>query len=541
MRKSVNDLNFKSYIDAMAAICEGDTVRLYDDSFVVARLTRGRSTDLNPSPEFCRVTDDGDLNNVYSEEIEWRDGSFTLIKQANKREFKKLMNEGTIRMGNTIRINDAYRPSHYGANRSNDHDAISPGQYGEVTGVDAAGKITCKVDSAYNAVEILEDHLEVIDWDCESIHRRAQREAGFKYEKDHVHSWTLKWEETYRECPCGATQWKLDCWTGYSWRSKTPRAILVERPDLKRPESFIEPVPFTEFTPPFRRRFQDILPNRVLNQSIELVGLGGIGSFVALSLVKMGFTSVRMYDFDIVSEENMGTQLFGRHHVGCYKASAMAEILGALSHTDATIPTARNSAFCRDFCRPGSRIVISCVDSMKARTDVYKVAHWAGMGYLIDARMGAENALMYVTNLHSRLDRASYEKTLYSDSEADQEVCTAKATVYTGSMLAGHIVKAVKDVLVGNQNYARITHWNIADNTVKCHTIAEAKQRWADLEEKRRVKEQAERVRRNEDALRWTMDIRPHPDWAPALEHAADSLRYSTATVALDEPPIIEF
>lgn len=525
-RKKATDITFKSWRDAMAYVCVGDTVRLNDTSFVVSGFSRCYSDNYS-SPQFVV---EGRYGNTSVEYYMWHEGQAEVVAQANKREFKKLMSEQVIRMGNTIRVNEAYRAALYGNDRGQDHDVVAPGQYGEVTGVDQNGQVTVKVDSAFNAIFLNREHFDVIDWDNESAHRRRQRDAGFAYEKDHVHTWTLKWEETFRECPCGATQWRLECWTGYAWRSKTPRAILVDRPDLTRPEGFLEPIPFVEWTPAYRRRFQDILPNRLLNVAIDVVGLGGIGSFLAVSLAKMGFNNLGLYDFDVVTEENMGTQVYGRGHLGQYKANAIADVIRYMSHVDGAVPACYRMPYDRNSYRAGARIVISAVDSMEARKQVYNTVLYSQSQHLIDVRMGAENALMYVVNMFSRDDRMSYQKTLYSDEAADQEVCTAKATVYTGSMIAGQACKAVKDILTNNPNYARVTHWNIAANTMKCHTLAEAKARWDAVARKKAAVREAQRL----EMSRSLSGIRPQSYADMMNHHQADSMRYTSMSIPSD-------
>ncbi len=82
---------------------------------------------------------------------------------------------------------------------------------------------------------------------------------------------------------------------------------------------------------------------------------------------------------------------------------------------------------------------------------------------IIDPRMGGEAALLYVMNPMDGEDIRAYEKTLYSDAEAMPERCTAKATIYCANLLAGLVVKSVKDILTGNP-YTRIAQWDIAAN-----------------------------------------------------------------------------
>ena len=83
--------------------------------------------------------------------------------------------------------------------------------------------------------------------------------------------------------------------------------------------------------------------------------------------------------------------------------------------------------------------------------------------YIIDPRMGAETALLYVMSPMNSKDIESYEKTLYTDDNAVQERCTAKSTIYTANLLAGLVCKAVKDIVTDNP-FTRTTQWDIGKN-----------------------------------------------------------------------------
>jgi len=88
---------------------------------------------------------------------------------------------------------------------------------------------------------------------------------------------------------------------------------------------------------------------------------------------------------------------------------------------------------------------------------------------VIDPRMGAETSLLYIMNPKEANDVKSYEKTLYSDANAVQERCTAKATIYTANLLAGQVCKGVKDLACGTP-YTRLSQWDIGKNHVQMWT-----------------------------------------------------------------------
>lgn len=202
----------------------------------------------------------------------------------------------------------------------------------------------------------------------------------------------------------------------------------------------------------------DIISESKLNQRITVIGAGAIGSFVVLSLVKMGFSNVIVYDFDEVSVENMNCQWYRFSDIGKKKVEALRDLI--YDFTKETIEIAAE----KYIAQPLEGIVISSVDSMSVRRNIWEqVAKNLGVSWFIDPRMASEYALNYVMNPHDSKDRITYEKTLYSDRDAISEPCTRKATMYTATMIAGHVAKAVKDVVM-QQDYARVTQWDIEKN-----------------------------------------------------------------------------
>jgi len=114
-----------------------------------------------------------------------------------------------------------------------------------------------------------------------------------------------------------------------------------------------------------------------------------------------------------------------------------------------------------------------CVDSMKVRRLAWENHKEVAFStkLIIDARMGAEVALAYAMKPVNEKDIISYEKTLYSDEDAEEERCTAKATVYCVLAISSHIVKIVKDFTVHpEQKYTRVCQWSIKENKQECYS-----------------------------------------------------------------------
>lgn len=210
----------------------------------------------------------------------------------------------------------------------------------------------------------------------------------------------------------------------------------------------------------------DLIPLDKLTTPITVIGAGAIGSFVALALVKMGFENLTVFDFDDVSIENMNCQWYRFDDIGKPKVSALRELIYAFTRSNIT---SRHEKFigAEQQVAVLGEIVITAVDSMEVRKTIWAYCKDNGkVFWYIDPRMAAEYALSFVIDPNDTTDIKAYEKTLYTDENAVSERCTAKATMYTATMIAGYVAKHVKDVVTGNK-YARVTHWDIATNNLQ--------------------------------------------------------------------------
>ena len=213
-----------------------------------------------------------------------------------------------------------------------------------------------------------------------------------------------------------------------------------------------------QFQQEFITRHRDLISGDALTKKIIIVGAGAIGSFVTLSLAKMGFTNLHVYDFDTVEPENIGAQFFPVPEIGNKKVAALRNMVELF--TGITIH-AYDAKVTPETTIDGD-IVIAAVDNMEVRKMLFEIA---ACYTFIDPRMGAEYATMSVVDMKDRGQRENYKKTLFTDGEAVQERCTAKTTIYTVLLIAGQVVKAVKDTLTEKTPIQNMD-WNIRENAM---------------------------------------------------------------------------
>jgi len=189
----------------------------------------------------------------------------------------------------------------------------------------------------------------------------------------------------------------------------------------------------------------DLVKPEALESPIHLVGCGGIGSFAALALAKLGCANLHLYDDDRVEEHNLPNQLFRTTDIGRFKVEALAEILEAFTGLPARGHPRRLD---------GERlqgIVVSGVDSMAARKTLWvkSVRHRASIPLYLDGRLGAEVCRLYTIRPADPDDVRCYERNLYEDSQAVPFSCTAGAIIYTGFAMASLMADQVKKFATG--------------------------------------------------------------------------------------------
>lgn len=69
----------------------------------------------------------------------------------------------------------------------------------------------------------------------------------------------------------------------------------------------------------------------ITGKKVGIIGLGGLGSNIAMMLARAGVTAFRLADFDTVSLENLNRQHYFPGHIGQAKTDALSAQMKALS------------------------------------------------------------------------------------------------------------------------------------------------------------------------------------------------------------------
>ena len=177
----------------------------------------------------------------------------------------------------------------------------------------------------------------------------------------------------------------------------------------------------------------------------HILGCGAIGSSASTQLCRMGADKFVLYDLDSVEIQNIGVSHYVWKDIGKNKVDALKRHLKMINpDVDITVEPGRFSAFVKPLSEDD--IVILGFDSMDSRLEAATAALTERNRpfALIDGRMGAEEYQQYVL---TNPTLAKYKDTWYSDADASEDPCNAKATSYCSNMAGAFIANAIKRLL----------------------------------------------------------------------------------------------
>lgn len=192
----------------------------------------------------------------------------------------------------------------------------------------------------------------------------------------------------------------------------------------------------------------DIFDTEQFNHyGLTIVGCGSIGSFTAITLGKMGFKKMYLFDHDKIEKHNILTQFYSNQSIGSKKANCLRNILKNYTISSQPVSMAYKYKKTYPFLTP---IVIVCTDNMESRKEVLQGCIKSKVRLLIDARMGGEAFTVFTVDLTKAKNVARYKKTLH---KTRPEACTQKGIVYNVAMISSVIGSQLKTVML-NRKYA---------------------------------------------------------------------------------------
>lgn len=196
-------------------------------------------------------------------------------------------------------------------------------------------------------------------------------------------------------------------------------------------------------------------------KSISIVGCGATGSWVALSLAKMGIENVTLYDFDTVEEHNIPNQAFGLKDIGLNKAVALSNMI---KEQTGIYYEPKNRKVTREKL---GNIVFLLVDSMKAREEIFNNCVFNPLNEMvIETRLMLRGGYLHVVNTKDLESVGRFKSTLYSDDEAEVSACGHSLTLGCTAQIIANIA-SMQLIKVQNEDELQFcTMFDLISNTI---------------------------------------------------------------------------
>lgn len=185
----------------------------------------------------------------------------------------------------------------------------------------------------------------------------------------------------------------------------------------------------------------------IQDQDVTLVGLGGIGSYVAFLLSRLKINWLYTYDPDIVEEVNLGGQLYRFSDVGKRKAEASRNLMANYSNYFRVYLNA-GSFTADNHCN--TNIMICGLDNMSSRKICFEAwlnrttafpLNRRGDCLYIDGRLAAEEFQVFCIRGDDNFNIDRYQRDyLFTDEESLNTICSYKQTSYMSNMIGSVII-----------------------------------------------------------------------------------------------------
>lgn len=188
---------------------------------------------------------------------------------------------------------------------------------------------------------------------------------------------------------------------------------------------------------------------------IAIVGLGSIGSFLALALSKLGFKNLILIDDDVVEKHNVTTQMYFQRDVGNSKGDSLAKYInGNLSiYKERVTPLNKFEA----------DVIFVCVDSLKQRKLIMRaildsIEEKGEPKLIIDGRMHRLVFRVFTIPTHNQELLNMYTKSTLGKEFVGP--CTEKGIIQNIFAIVAVMVEQFKKTITGEDYYAVInTDW----------------------------------------------------------------------------------
>lgn len=189
---------------------------------------------------------------------------------------------------------------------------------------------------------------------------------------------------------------------------------------------------------------------------ITLVGCGGIGSSLAMTLAKLGIKNLVLIDDDIVEPHNIPNQAYYPDDIGKPKVEALAKHVSTLGAE----PTIYQSCL-EDKAQEIQGLVCSGLDSMPPRENLWEIVKEQNESAYFDGRLGGQKIVLYGVDLKNDDYKLAYEDTLHPEDEAEELPCTERAIIDVAYVIGGLITRGIRKYIKDEEvSFVQYINWD---------------------------------------------------------------------------------
>ena len=207
-----------------------------------------------------------------------------------------------------------------------------------------------------------------------------------------------------------------------------------------------------------------------------VIGAGAIGSFFISTIAKMGARDITVYDNDTIEDHNIANQLYPIYLKGKPKVDAIETV--AFDYGEARIKKV-NALWNLDNCVDGD-IIVAAVDDMDIRKAIWNHYKTRPHSLYLEGRMGAQVFFVYGVDPTNSSAKEYYEKSLYPQSEATEDLCGEKSIIYTVLQIAAQMNSQVKRFIMGQHRPTMVNYDCYRDELRTVYHMSEKLEHFSD-------------------------------------------------------------
>ena len=186
--------------------------------------------------------------------------------------------------------------------------------------------------------------------------------------------------------------------------------------------------------------------SKLAKWNIKVFGIGSIGATLIHQLAMVGFESITGYDFDTVDEENIGSQIFRKRHIGMKKTEALQQMMK--EDYDMEIAVIDGKIDEKTEIMPEDNTLYFCsFDSLEARQMLWDKLKTFPIVWG-ESRIGRTSQRYYFIDLRLKDEewKKKYEATLSTDGPRTELKCGEKGSYPSNAELCGKICRQVVNI-----------------------------------------------------------------------------------------------